>query len=141
MVTADEVRALALAQPGAEELPHFDRASFRVGGRIFATIAPDQKSGMLQLELDQHEALLRANPAAFFSFGGWSRSGATGVLFARVPKRLFAELLEQAWQKVLAKLPASRRPGSTARAKPSARASGSRPRPRRRSAGPRAPKR
>ena len=103
MITVKEVRALALSFPEVREEPHFDRASFRVRGRIFATIAPDEKSGMLKLDLDAHEALLAAEPGAFFSFGGFSRNGATGVRFARVNKQLFRELLDEAWRNVAPK--------------------------------------
>ena len=96
MITTAEVRALALSFPEAIEAPHFDRASFRVRGKIFATLAPDGRSGMLKLDLDAHEALLAAYPKAFFSFGGWSKSGATGVNFARVKKAMLRELMEVA---------------------------------------------
>ena len=37
-VTADEARALALSLPEAVEQDHHGRPSFRVGGRIFATL-------------------------------------------------------------------------------------------------------
>ena len=37
-MTQDDIRALALSLPLAEEHPHFDRASFRVKGKIFATL-------------------------------------------------------------------------------------------------------
>jgi len=39
-MTLAELRAAALALGGAVEAPHFDYASFRVGGRIFATVPP-----------------------------------------------------------------------------------------------------
>ena len=48
-ITVKEVRALALSFPEVREEPHFDRASFRVRGRI-----------------DAHEALLAADPGTFF---------------------------------------------------------------------------
>jgi hypothetical protein len=60
MITAKEFRELALSFPESVEAPHFDRASFRVRGKVFATIAPDGKSGLLKLDLDAHEVLLRA---------------------------------------------------------------------------------
>ena len=41
--TVADVRAIALSLPGAVEAPHFDYASFRVGGRIFATLPPDDR--------------------------------------------------------------------------------------------------
>lgn len=36
MVTADEVRSLALSLPGAEEHEHWGKPSFRVRNKIFA---------------------------------------------------------------------------------------------------------
>jgi hypothetical protein len=108
MIAPDEMRALALALDGAEEQPHFDRASFRVKGKIFATLAGDG-TAMLKLDLDTHELLLRAEPEAFFSYGGWSRSGATGVRLAKVKRGMFEDLLEQAWRGVTAKKPRARR--------------------------------
>jgi hypothetical protein len=102
-VNAKDVRALALSLPEVREEPHFDRASFRVRGKIFATIAPDGESGMLKLDLDAHESLLAAEPGTFFSFGGFSRNGATGVRFARVKKQVFRELLGEAWRNVAPK--------------------------------------
>src|SRR5436190_23114981 len=99
MISAKQMRAAALALPEAVEAPHFERASFRVRGKIFATLARDG-TAMLKLDLDTHEALLAAEPETFFSFGGWSRNGATGVRLARVRPALFRDLLEQAWRNV-----------------------------------------
>jgi hypothetical protein len=63
------------------------------------------------------EALLRAEPGTFFSFGDWSRTGATGVRLARVKKALFRELLAQAFGNVAPrKLLAQRLAGGARRA-------------------------
>ena len=105
MITARRFRTLCLSYPDAVELPHFDRASFRANKKIFATLAADEKSAMLKLDLDTHEALLKADPESFFSFGGWSRNGATGVQLAKVDKALFEELLGQAYANVTARKP------------------------------------
>jgi len=37
-----QARRFALSLPGASEEPHFDMASFRVKGKIFATVPPDE---------------------------------------------------------------------------------------------------
>ncbi len=47
MVTAETFRQMALSFPGAIELPHFDRASFRINKRIFATM--DEKANIAVL--------------------------------------------------------------------------------------------
>ncbi len=38
-----EVRRFAVSLPEATEEPHFDLASFRVKGKIFATVPPEEK--------------------------------------------------------------------------------------------------
>ena len=103
MITAKEFRAHCLSFPGAAESPHFDRASFRASDKIFATLAADETSAMVKLDLDTHEALLQADPESFFSFGGWSKNGATGVQLAKVKKALCKELVAQAHANVTAK--------------------------------------
>lgn len=40
-MTLEQARRLALALPEAEEAPHFNYTSFRIGGRIFATAPPE----------------------------------------------------------------------------------------------------
>jgi hypothetical protein len=97
MVTAASFRKLALSLGGVEH-PHFDRAAFRAGekGRIFCTLAADGRSAMVKLDLDAHEGLLRAAPEIFFSFGGWSRNGATGVQLERVSPAQLQELMLEA---------------------------------------------
>ena len=49
MVTAGEARALALALPGAEERDHHGRPSFRVNGKIIATLwTPEELNVMVE---------------------------------------------------------------------------------------------
>ena len=42
MVTADDVRTLALALPGAYEVLVRDRVKFRVGRLVFLSLSPDE---------------------------------------------------------------------------------------------------
>ena len=39
----ERVREFALSLPGATEEPHFDMSSFRVQGKIFATVPPGEE--------------------------------------------------------------------------------------------------
>ena len=62
-ISPDEARALALSLPEAVEQDHHGRPSFRVGGKIFATLWTEQR---LNVMLDQggvHTAVESA-PAA-----------------------------------------------------------------------------
>jgi hypothetical protein len=54
MVTTEQARALALALAGAVEQDHHGRPSFRVDGRIFATLWDAQHMNVM---LDEHGIL------------------------------------------------------------------------------------
>jgi hypothetical protein len=100
MVTPAAFRKLALSLPEAYEEPHFERASFRVKKRIFATLAEDQQEAMVRVSPPEAvNALLEEHPETFFSYGGWTvRNGSLGVRLAHVDPGLLKELLTEAWK-------------------------------------------
>ena len=56
-MTPEDFREIALSFDGAEESSHMGKADFRVGGRIFATLASaDEGYGNLMLT-PEHQAL------------------------------------------------------------------------------------
>jgi hypothetical protein len=101
-VTAARLRALALALPEATEQPHFDRASFRVGDRIFATLTADGTQAMIPVRpREKLYQLLKDHPRAFVTLGGWTeRNGALGIVLAAADKELVRELLLASWRRV-----------------------------------------
>ena len=62
VMTLAQARRYALSLPGTREEPHFERTSFRVGGKIFATAKPDD--GHLNVFVgDEHrEPALASHP-------------------------------------------------------------------------------
>lgn len=98
-MTADDFRAMALAFPDAHEAPHFERTSFRIGKKIFATLAMDGLTGMVRVApLDRLEALIAAFPAAFFSFGGWTTKFCSlGVTLAAVEPDMLRALMAESY--------------------------------------------
>ena len=104
-MTEAAFRALALSLPGAKESPHFERASFRVGKKIFATLTADGLEAMVRVAPQARlNALLKEHPRAFFSYGGWTlRLGALGVRLAKVDAALLCELLLDSWRRVASK--------------------------------------
>ena len=72
---------------------------FRVGGKIFATIAPDGERGMLKLTPEQQAVLTRTEPTAFApASGAWGRNGATMVTFANADATSVRQALSAAWR-------------------------------------------
>ena len=93
VITPAEIRKLALAMPEAVESSHFDVADFRIRKKIFATIHPTGKTGvLLHIDPDQRAALAADDPETY-----QLRGTALQVVFARVKKSEYKALLEQAW--------------------------------------------
>lgn len=51
MITNKAFRSLALSLPETQELPHFDRCSFRVKKKIFATLVEERSVACLKFSL------------------------------------------------------------------------------------------
>jgi hypothetical protein len=96
-VSADEARALALALPEAVEQDHHGRPSFRVGGKIFATL---WNEGRMNLMVDEGgiRTAIDAAPEACEEVWWGKRLAAVGVALARVERDHLDELLEDAWE-------------------------------------------
>jgi len=103
-MTPDGIRRIALSLPEAEELPHFDRASFRVRGKIFATLHPNGEWVMLKLPVEVKEAVIQADPQAHVPLpGAWERSGSTQLEIRRMDEEKLADLVRLAWRGVAPK--------------------------------------
>lgn len=57
-----DIRAIALSLPEAIEAPHFDYTSFRVGGRIFATLPPDARHLHAFVDEEERQRTLALHP-------------------------------------------------------------------------------
>jgi hypothetical protein len=102
---AANFRQLALALEGAEEGSHMGAADFRVGGRIFATLAhQDQGYGNLMLSQEQQATFVGEQPDMFLPVaGGWGRMGATHIRLAAATEDVLAGALHAAWKLRLGK--------------------------------------
>jgi len=63
-VTSADFRRIALSLPQAVESAHMGHPDFRVGGKIFATISPDDTCGMVKLTLEQQHDFVRSDPGS-----------------------------------------------------------------------------
>ena len=79
-----DFRRLALSLPGAEESSHMGSPDFRVGNRIFATLAAAKLGyGNIMITPEQQAAFVEELPSIFIPVpGGWGRGGATHVNLA-----------------------------------------------------------
>jgi len=74
-------------------------ADFRVGGRIFATLASEKQGyGNLMLTPEQEAEFVRELPEVFLPVhGGWGRMGATHIRLAQANEDVLAGALRAAW--------------------------------------------
>lgn len=104
MVSIETFRQLALSLPGATEEPHFDKTSFRVNKKIFATL--DEKNGRACLMLsviDQSVFSVYDKSIIYPVPNKWGLKGATYIELKRVPKAMLKDALIQAYNKIIRK--------------------------------------
>ncbi len=99
-MNAEDFRRIALSLEGAEESSHMGSPDFRVGGRIFATLASQKQGyGNLALTPEQQAAFVEELPEVFVPIaGGWGRMGATHIRLAAANEELLAGALRTAWK-------------------------------------------
>lgn len=99
-MTARDFRRLALALEGAEEGSHMGAVDFRVGGRVFATLASvKQGYGNLMLTPEMQTEFVRERPDLFAPIkGGWGRMGMTHIRLKESPEDVLAGALRAAWK-------------------------------------------
>ena len=95
-----DFRRIALSFPGVEESSHMGAADFRVGGRIFATLASAKQGyGNLMLTLEQQQAFIGELPEVFIPIhGGWGRMGMTHIILNAAHEDVLTGALHTAWK-------------------------------------------
>lgn len=104
MVTAAQLRKLALSLPETEERSHFEQPDFRVRNKIFAGLSKDEKQGVLKLPPELQASLMDSHPKVFSpAAGAWGRSGWTHVALAGAQLDMLRPLVREAWRLIAPK--------------------------------------
>jgi hypothetical protein len=98
MITANDARRLALAQPEAFEQDHHGRPSFRVAGRIFATLWDEDHMNVMLDEGGIHTAV-QAAPEVCEEVWWGKRLAAVRVDLRSADAELLADLVADAWER------------------------------------------
>ena len=94
---ADLVRRCALSLPEAVEAPHFDYASFRIGGKIFATMPPDGAHLHVFVGEEQRETALAMEPGCLEKLHWGKQVVGLRVTLSKAKPKFVESLLRQAW--------------------------------------------
>ena len=98
-MTPEAFRKLALSLPEAVEQSHMCHPDFRVGGKIFATIWPDEDWAMVKLNPAQQREFVEMHPKIFEPLkGAWGVRGCTQVRLSAAIKNAIWPALVAAWR-------------------------------------------
>ena len=97
-VSTDEARAIALSLPDAVEQDHHGRPSFRVRGKIFATLWDEDRMNVM---LDEGGILTAVadTPDGCEEVWWGKRLAAVAVTLSRVDRERLRDLVTDAWEK------------------------------------------
>ena len=100
-MTAKDFRRIALSMEGTEEGSHMGAVDFRVGGKIFATLAMVKLGyGNLMLSPEQQVEFCAERPEVFLPVaGGWGRMGVTHIRLAEATEDVMEGAVYAAWKR------------------------------------------
>lgn len=92
-----QVRKIALSLPETTEEPHFNYSSFRVGGKIFATVPPEGEHLHVFVGEEQREQALALEPASIEKLHWGKRVVGLRLTLGKARPAVVQKLLSQAW--------------------------------------------
>jgi predicted DNA-binding protein (MmcQ/YjbR family) len=104
MVSIEDLRLLALSFPETTEEPHFEKTSFRVKKKIFATYDEKLKRACVKLsEIDQNVFAASDKAIIYPVANKWGKQGWTIIELNKVKIELFTDAITTAYCEVAPK--------------------------------------
>ena len=101
MVSLKAFRKLAISLPDVTERPHFEKKSFRVKKKIFASLSEEEKRAVLKFnDIDQSVFCSFDKNDIYPVSGGWGRQGWTVVELSKVKLTMLKDALTVAYNTV-----------------------------------------
>jgi hypothetical protein len=107
-LNVEQVRRFALSLPEATEAPHFQYASFRVRGKIFATVPPEGDHVHIFVAEEERAVALATQPEFVEKLHWGAKVVGLRVRLAKAKPKVVEKLLANAWSR---KAPKSLLPG------------------------------
>ncbi|MFL6592165.1 MAG: MmcQ/YjbR family DNA-binding protein [Luteimonas sp.] len=95
----EQLRSYALSLPETSEEPHFHYSSYRVRGKIFATVPPDGGFVHIFVGDEQRDMALALYPEVVESLAWGKKIVGVRVALANVKAAFVQELLRGAWDR------------------------------------------
>jgi len=104
MVSFETFRKLALSFENTTEEPHFEKTSFRINKKIFATFDEKNNRAVLKLnEIDQSVFCASSEMIFYPVDNKWGKQGWTIVELSKVRPEMFEDALLHSYQNVITK--------------------------------------
>ena len=98
MINIEVLRQIALSFPEATEEPHFEKTSFRVDKKIFATSSPQSSIAMAKLSPAEQDVFCTFDSAVIYPVPNkWGLQGATFINLDMVKEDMLSEILKTAY--------------------------------------------
>lgn len=94
---------MASSFPDTVVLPHFERISFRINKKIFATLSEKDQLAMVKLSLIDQSVFCAFDKTVIFPVpGGWGKTGATYIDLKKIKRPMLKDALTCAYQALTA---------------------------------------
>jgi hypothetical protein len=101
MPTLETFRQLALALPNTIEQPHFEKTSFRVKKKIFATLSTDKLIACLKMSLIDQSVFCAFDKEIIYPVDNkWGQQGWTYIDVRKIKKPMLKDALTVAYKQV-----------------------------------------
>ena len=102
MISIKTFKELALSFPGTAEKPHFEKTSFRVKNKIFATFSEETGLAFIKLsEVDQSVFCSIEKSIIYPVDNKWGKHGWTVIDLKKVKKDILRDALTTAYHEVV----------------------------------------
>ena len=94
MISTSSFKKMALAFEGATEQPHFEKTSFRVNKKIFATLDETKQVAVTKLSVEEQAVFCLYDKTVIYPVPGkWGLQGWTMIELKKVRKEMLLDAL------------------------------------------------
>lgn len=95
----DEARRYALSLPEVNEEPHHQASSFRIRGKIFATVPPDEEYLHIFIPEEEREIAITLKPEAFEKLWWGKKVVGVRVILSKADVSDVEDMMDSAWRR------------------------------------------
>ncbi len=101
MISPETFRQLSLSFPEVTEEPHFEKTSFRIKKKIFATLDAAKKAGCIKLSATDQDIFCLIDKEIIYPVPNkWGQQGWTLINLTKINKRILLDALTAAYCEV-----------------------------------------